>query len=670
MGFVMGRTSEGAAVAERRRGAAGTHGGPAGTRGGAGRIVAMAIGLAVVLSLALVDSARAGTYEVAQCGWGLGAELDPTAPTEGPGYYLEAGRCLPSGADGGWLHLFAVPEPGGYRGYARARWVAPPGTSFVRFAGTWGGSLETTFRQLVGAEVGGVLRPLLVATGNTEFHPISVDTGGAATAVEVRLDCDASPEAPCRRAESSPVLVRDVTLSLADTAPPTAGLAGQLLTGGWDRGAAMLELSAADVGSGLRSDEATVDDVPLWSGAEACAVATIEGAVRATKLQPCPASAAHSVLVDTTRLTDGTHTLRACAIDFSGTLGCAAAVPLRVDNTAPVVAFDDATEGEVEATVTDPASGPASGQIAVRRVGEDTWTPLEADLRAGGPGTATLRADLPRLSTGAYVFRATALDAAGNSGTGTLRVSGDEGAIRGQVAAAGGARGTAAAHGRGDVPTRLTAYLGTGRKHGKAITVDYGTAATVRGRLLGPGVVAGDRSLAGRRVRVVLLAGRGARPRRVVTHAITDRQGRFTVMVPAGASRHLLVSFGGGGGLAPAPRLRLELRVRAAVTLTATPVKLRTGDRIHLRGRVSPGPARITGGGKLVTIQYFERASGHWRPALVARTDAAGRFDARYRFRYVTGEAHIRLRATALPEADWPYASGSSAPLTVTVDGR
>ena len=46
-----------------------------------------------------------------------------------------------------------------------------------------------------------------------------------------------------------------------------------------------------------------------------------------------------------------------------------------------------------------------------------------------------------------------------------------------------------------------------------------------------------------------------------------------------------------------------------------------------------------------------------------------GHFHARYRFRYVSGAARIRLRATALPEERWPYAPGSSAPVAVEVRG-
>jgi len=55
---------------------------------------------------------------------------------------------------------------------------------------------------------------------------------------------------------------------------------------------------------------------------------------------------------------------------------------------------------------------------------------------------------------------------------------------------------------------------------------------------------------------------------------------------------------------------------------------------------------------------------------LVTRSDHEGRFRARYRFRYVSGIASIRLRAAVLAEERWPYAPGSSAPVTIQVRGR
>jgi hypothetical protein len=73
--------------------------------------------------------------------------------------------------------------------------------------------------------------------------------------------------------------------------------------------------------------------------------------------------------------------------------------------------------------------------------------------------------------------------------------------------------------------------------------------------------------------------------------------------------------------------------------------------------------------GKLVAIQYLETATGRWRPVLVTRSDHAGRFHARYRFRYLSGPARIRLRAVALSEERWPYAPGASRPVAVAVNG-
>ena len=84
-----------------------------------------------------------------------------------------------------------------------------------------------------------------------------------------------------------------------------------------------------------------------------------------------------------------------------------------------------------------------------------------------------------------------------------------------------------------------------------------------------------------------------------------------------------------------------------------------------MRARGAPIPRR----GKLVAIQYLEAATRRWRPVLVTRSDHGGRFRARYRFRYVSGSAAIRLRATALAEERWPYAPGSSRPVTVRVQG-
>jgi hypothetical protein len=149
----------------------------------------------------------------------------------------------------------------------------------------------------------------------------------------------------------------------------------------------------------------------------------------------------------------------------------------------------------------------------------------------------------------------------------------------------------------------------------------------------------------------------------------TGEQGGFELRLPPGPSRRVNVVFAGDGGLDKSTRQPLELRVRSGVSLRAVPQTLRTGEAIRLSGRVRSSGAAIPRRGKLVAIQYLEEATHRWRPVLVTRTDHHGHFRAHYRFRYVTGRAAIRIRATALAEERWPYAPGSSPPVAVRVQG-
>jgi hypothetical protein len=630
----------------------------------------MVIGLAVVLLLALVGEARAGLYRVAQCGWGIGAELDPTFPaTEGTAFSLKPAACSPPPGSGpAGMRFEGGVAPDGVLGLARARWVAPAGTSFRAAHLTWSGSPQPGNWQGLGVDVGSEFH--LLASGFTAMAatPVDLQIVGQAWGFEAFLQCLlGGPVVGCTRSVASTMRLGGVTFTLEDGQPPQARPGGTLLAAGWHRGTAALELGADDVGAGVAGEVATLDGAAVLSVASACAAAAIEGETRATKMQPCPSSSTRSVEVDTTRLADGAHVLRGCATDFAGNQGCAPDAVVEVDNTPPATAFVAATEGRVAATVSDRYSGPASGTISIRRADTAAWTDLATDLDRDGDRAATLSARLPDLSAGTYFFRAVAADAAGNIGSTQLRVSGSPAEVRHGVADPhGGGKGSSAA---GRRATHLAVHLVAGgrrpRGAGAGLTVDYGTAVAVLGRLTD----AHGGGVAGRPVAVVARepAGNAAAPER--RRVVTDRGGRFEVRLPPGTSRHLAVAFHGGGGFAPARRA-LALRVRAAVSLAVDPTELHTGKSMRLRGRVRLGPAHVSGRGKLIAIQYLERATGRWRPALVVRTDAKGRFETSYRFRYVTGVARIRLRATAPAEGGWPFARGSSAPVTVTVRAR
>ncbi|MGE5408537.1 MAG: hypothetical protein ACM3NV_07985, partial [Syntrophothermus sp.] len=363
----------------------------------------------------------------------------------------------------------------------------------------------------------------------------------------------------------------------------------------------------------------------------------------------------------------GAFTLRVWLRDEAANESVANAVEvsLRFDDQPPAVAFapgaDDSAPAQLEATVADGLSGPASGRLLYRRADARDWTELPTKLLAEAAGGARLLAPLPGLDPGTYLFRADAVDAAGNSASTTLRADGTRMTVRVPLPPPA-------------ARTRLFARLtrgGRGAARGpesgaERLAVPFDGAAVLRGRLLR----ADGGGLAGRELRVVSRPSRGALGDAVAVSIRTGPHGGFELELPPGPSRRVTVSFPGEPGLAAATRPGLLLRVRSGVTLRAVPRTLRTGQAVRLRGRVAGRGAPIPRRGKLVAIQYREAATGRWRPILVTRSDHAGRFRAHYRFRYVSGPTEIRLRATALSEERWPYAPGSSAPLTVRVDDR
>jgi len=336
-------------------------------------------------------------------------------------------------------------------------------------------------------------------------------------------------------------------------------------------------------------------------------------------------------------------------------------IPLRLDDVQPKVAFaTEGSEDQVKATVGDDHSGPASGQILYRRVDAEQWVELPTKLVPGAPGTADLVAPMPDLGVGTFVFRADAADFAGNKVSTSLRADGTQMAIR-RVPPPPIAKAKPVPKGK----SRLFARLRGGHGRGDALTVPFGAPALLSGRL----TRADGAGLGGRELRVVSRPSRGALLPAGVEAVRTGEQGGFELRLPPGPSRRVTVAFLGDGGQEEARREGLELRVRSGVNLRAIPRQLRTGQAVAFSGKVRSSGAPIPRRGKLVAIQYLEQATHRWRPVLVIRSDHHGRFRAHYRFRYVSGRAAIRVRATALAEERWPYAPGSSAPVTVRVQG-
>jgi hypothetical protein len=372
----------------------------------------------------------------------------------------------------------------------------------------------------------------------------------------------------------------------------------------------------------------------------------------------------------------GTYALQLWLRDEAGNEASASAltVPLRFDDVRPGVSFAmDAAEGQVRADVLDVHSGPAAGQLLYRRLDAEEWIDLPARLVPGNAtGVAHLVAPMPDLANGTYVFRADVVDAAGNIASTSLRADGTQMAVRAvpppQVAPPAPQR---VAKGKARLFARLLAGRGgdrggrDGRGGGDVLTVPFGAAARIGGRLTrDDGAGLGNRAL-----RVVSRPSEGALAPIAVETVRTGAKGGFDLELPPGSSRRVGVTFVGDDGFEPARRAALELRVRTGISLRAVPLALRTGEAVKLSGRIRTMAASLPRRGKLVAIQYLEEATQRWRPVLVTHSDHRGRYRARYLFRYVTGRASIRLRATALAEERWPYAPGFSTPVTVRVRG-
>jgi hypothetical protein len=327
---------------------------------------------------------------------------------------------------------------------------------------------------------------------------------------------------------------------------------------------------------------------------------------------------------------------------------------LRFDDVAPTGAFRGPERNRPEllrVTVADAHSGVTAGTISFRRPRSERWIELPTGLR-GAVDARELVARFPseEVEPGRYRLRAEVVDAAGNGATISRLANGSAAVVEAPLRRR----------------TRLLAELRAGRRRGESLTVGFGRGALLAGRLR----TAAGRGLPGRQLRVLVAPGGGAVGRSGTRTVTTGPHGAYRLRLGAGTSRAIEVRFGGSPALAPSGSPRLRLRVRGGVVFRVAPRDVRTGETVRMSGRVRARGTSVPWRGKLVAIQYLERAAHRWRPVLVTRSDRRGRFRARYRFRYITGTARIRLRAAVLAEDGWPYAAGASAPAVIRVRGR
>lgn len=399
-----------------------------GARRWLGRAVAVGLGIAVTVLLLAVGEAKALKYTVAQCGWYVGADAD-WADTTGGAKFRPDSWCTPSAGadsfDGVHLKSFTRESQQTVSGtrFARWRWTAPAGTGITQVRGTWWHALHDGMEQRLGAVTPGGGFNVFAAAASTDVTPREFVAGFATpmAAFEDRLLCARGESKWCSLDPGSWSGLRALTITLEDGSGPTAGIGGDILAGGWRRGAQGVAFWGNDSGSGIRFGETYLDGNRVDLTEYGCAKAYIGGEWRGTQMRPCSPAVSGGATIATAPFSDGQHRISHCVTDFAGNVGCTPERPIAIDNNAPAHPRDLALAGgagwrrvnDFDLSWQNPDQGPGSPIAAalwriVGPAGFDTGV-----RTAAGRGIAALH-DLALPGAGAYTLQLWLRDEAGN----------------------------------------------------------------------------------------------------------------------------------------------------------------------------------------------------------------------------------------------------------------
>ncbi len=329
-------------------------------------------------------------------------------------------------------------------------------------------------------------------------------------------------------------------------------------------------------------------------------------------------------------------------------------VTLRYDPDPPQMGFEPPIPSDPTAVVvkvTDAVSGFSEGAIEISAAGSGTWHSLPV-TREGDRMIARINdAGLP---PGPYELRARASDLARNEASTTLRLDGQPMVL--------------------NLPLRLVSTMQSVFERERAVTrkrkrervvvqtqtarVLFGESARIAGRLIDPA----GAGVAEAEVQVYATTPIG--PEQLVTTVVTDAEGRYAYDAAGTSNRSLRLVYVGSATVLPSEG-QLSMTVPAATELRVSSTRLRNGQSVTFSGPVRslPTPA----GGKLIEMQV--KLPGRWETFRTIRSDDAGQWSVRYRFRRTSGVQHYRFRARLPAEGSYPFVAGVSRVASVRVRG-
>lgn len=520
-------------------------------------LLTVAITAAAITGLAANSAAAEGTYQVSTCNAAPGGANHSwtwfDSDTSSPSHYTRYGVCpYTMGGSGGapdqehglsttdTLGLTNGASPGSSAGW---RFTAPANTTitgitYERYLGHqsdpdnyWSPALraedtivgETCLDTVENGETCAVGGP-----PGKGIKPAEV-TGLRAHELSVSILCKALAGQQCVTGATQHEVwaaMYGATVTLEDNFAPTLSTPSGSLweegqANGYHKGQESLTVEGRDVGGGVRSIILAVDGKP---------VTTYEASCDFTYTRPCPLSTGPQTLtLDTTALSDGTHTLTLEAVDAAGNHSTIATKQVTVDNTPPAAPVDltasPTTPGGSTFTVSwsDPAGQVSPIASATYQVCPAGGGACGAPATAPAAGPATVSVPAP----GSWTLAVWLTDAAGNSSSGnaaqiTLTVpqpSGsegggtEEGAGSGGTSAGSGGSGGEGIGGSGSGGTGSTPGGGTSTASGTGKHGSTKPTTRLRFRV----------SLRGRRLIVHV---RGPRRQRLRISYVARRQGR------------------------------------------------------------------------------------------------------------------------------------------------
>ena len=331
---------------------------------------------------------------------------------------------------------------------------------------------------------------------------------------------------------------------------------------------------------------------------------------------------------------------------------------LRLDDAPPqasIAPLSDRDPMRIRVTTSDATSGISNAAIEARRDGEDAWRSL-ATSRDGDTFSAVL--DDGVLPKGHYNLRARVVDNAGNERTTTRQPDGGPATRTLPLRIA-----TRLAVGR---PKRVAARGANGKRRYRTVLqvrprAGFGRTIPIHGRLTMPG----GNPLAGADVEVLERVKLPGATWRRVSVLRTSRTGRLRFKALRGPSRTLRFRYPGTATIR-ARATEVELGVRAMTSFRANRSRVVNGEEVRFHGRLK---GRQTGDtGKLLHLQVYTR--GRWSTFATPRASReTGLWSHPYRFSATRGLVRYRFRVLIPRETTFPYETGTSRPVRVTVRG-